>query len=65
MIPGYFLQFYMQERYRTYRGIFETPFWTEGNALWWEMLFWDKGFETTAEERVGALVWRMHRSFSH
>ena len=26
------------------------------------MLFWDKGFERTPEERVGALVWRMHRS---
>jgi uncharacterized protein (DUF885 family) len=62
MIPGHFLQFYMQERYRTYRGIFDTPFWTEGNAFWWEMLYWDKGFDQTPEERVGALVWRMHRS---
>jgi uncharacterized protein (DUF885 family) len=62
MIPGHFLQFYMQERYRTYRGIFDTPFWTEGNAFWWEMLFWDKGFDQTPEERIGALVWRMHRS---
>ena len=26
------------------------------------MLFWDKGFDKTPEERVGALVWRMHRS---
>ena len=62
MIPGHFLQFYMQERYRPYRGIFDTPFWVEGNAFWWEMLFWDKGFDRTPEERVGALVWRMHRS---
>ncbi len=62
MIPGHFLQFYMQARYRTYRRIFDTPFWTEGNAFWWEMLFWDKGFDRTPEERVGALVWRMHRS---
>jgi uncharacterized protein (DUF885 family) len=62
MIPGHFLQFYMQARYRPYRRIFDTPFWGEGNALWWEMLFWDKGFDSTPENRVGALVWRMHRS---
>jgi hypothetical protein len=63
MIPGHFLQAYMSARYRTYRRIaFSTPFWGEGNAFWWEMLFWDKGFNRTPEERVGALVWRMHRS---
>lgn len=62
MIPGHFLQFYMSARYHPYRRIFSTPFWGEGNAFWWEMLFWDKGFDRTPEERVGALVWRMHRS---
>ena len=62
MIPGHFLQFYMSARYRPYRRAFSTPFWGEGNAFWWEMLFWDKGFDQTPEERVGALVWRMHRS---
>jgi Bacterial protein of unknown function (DUF885) len=62
MIPGHFLQFYMSARYRPYRQAFETPFWGEGNAFWWEMLFYDRGFEGTPEERVGALVWRMHRS---
>jgi len=62
MIPGHFLQFYMSSRYRPYREEFSTPFWSEGSALWWEMLFWDKGFDKTPEERVGALVWRMHRS---
>lgn len=62
MIPGHFLQFYMTSRYNTYRRAFSTPFWSEGNAFWWEMLFWDKGFNRTPEERVGALVWRMHRS---
>ena len=62
MIPGHFLQFYMTARFRPYRQVFETPFWIEGNALWWEMLLWDKGFDQTPEERVGALVWRMHRS---
>lgn len=62
MIPGHFLQFYMSARYNTYRRTFSTPFWHEGNAFWWEMLLWDKGFDKTPEERVGALVWRMHRS---
>lgn len=62
MIPGHFLQFYMNARYRPYRRQFDTPFWGEGNAFWWEMLFYDKGFEKTPEERIGALVWRMHRS---
>jgi uncharacterized protein (DUF885 family) len=62
MIPGHFLQFYMGARYNTYRRTFSTPFWHEGNAFWWEMLLWDKGFDKTPEERVGALVWRMHRS---
>jgi uncharacterized protein (DUF885 family) len=62
MIPGHFLQSYMSARYHPYRRAFETPFWHEGNALWWEMLFWEKGFDRTPEERVGALVWRMHRS---
>lgn len=62
MIPGHFLQFYMNARYKPYRRVFETPFWSEGNAFWWEMLYYDKGFEHTPEERIGALVWRMHRS---
>lgn len=62
MIPGHFLQFYMAARYHVYREPFSTPFWYEGNSMWWEMLFWDKGFDQTPEERVGALVWRMHRS---
>ncbi len=62
MIPGHFLQFYMGTRYNPYRRTFSTPFWHEGNAFWWEMLLWDKGYNKTPEERVGALVWRMHRS---
>ena len=62
MIPGHFLQFYMAARYRPYRMAFETPFWVEGNAFWWEMLYYQKGYDSTPAERVGALVWRMHRS---
>jgi Bacterial protein of unknown function (DUF885) len=62
MIPGHFLQFYMSSRYHTYRRIFSSPFWGEGDAFQWEMEFYDRGFNKTPEERVGALFWRMHRS---
>lgn len=61
LIPGHHLQGYMSQRYRSYRQIFETAFWGEGNALYWEMLFWDMGFAKTPEEKVGMLFWRMHR----
>jgi uncharacterized protein (DUF885 family) len=61
LIPGHHLQEFMNDRYRSYRHIFETPFWIEGNAFYWEMLFWDMGFAHTPEERVGMLFWRMHR----
>ncbi len=62
MIPGHFLQFYMGARYHTYRQLFDNPFWGEGDAFQWEMEFYDRGFDATPEERVGALFWRMHRS---
>jgi uncharacterized protein (DUF885 family) len=29
--------------------------------LYWELLLWDRNFNKTAEDRVGALFWRMHR----
>jgi len=61
LVPGHHMQFYMTQRYRPYRRIFSTPFWTEGMAFYWEMLLWDLGFTHTPEQRVGALVWRMHR----
>ena len=61
LIPGHHLQGFMSERYRSYRQIFDTPFWSEGNAFYWEMLLWDMGFPKTPEERVGMLFWRMHR----
>ncbi len=61
LIPGHHLQGYMEARYRPYRQQFSTPFWTEGWALYWEMLLWDLGFPNTPEERIGMLFWRMHR----
>jgi uncharacterized protein (DUF885 family) len=61
LIPGHHLQQFMQRRYKPYREIFETPFWIEGWALYWEMNLWDKGFAKTPEDRIGMLFWRMHR----
>jgi uncharacterized protein (DUF885 family) len=62
LIPGHHLQGFMQERYRKYRQVFQTPFWTEGNAFYWELLLWDLGFPRGPEDRVGMLFWHMHRA---
>jgi uncharacterized protein (DUF885 family) len=62
LIPGHHLQGFMADRYRSYRGAFSTPFWGEGWAVYWEMLFWDLDFDKTPENKVGALFWRMHRA---
>ncbi len=61
LIPGHHLQGFMSARNKPYRGIFGTPFWTEGNSLYWELLLWDLGFAKTPENRIGMLFWRMHR----
>ena len=61
LIPGHHLQGLMAARNKPYRAIFGTPFWTEGNSLYWELLFWDLGFAKSPENRIGMLFWRMHR----
>ena len=61
LIPGHHLQGFMAARYRNYRSLFSTPFWSEGNAFYWEMLLWDMGFPRGPEDRIGMLFWRMHR----
>jgi hypothetical protein len=60
--PGHHLQGFMNARYNTQRRLFSTPFWNEGQSLYWEMFVWDHGFDVTPEDRLGALFWRMHRS---
>lgn len=60
LIAGHHLQQYMTSRNKTYRN-FGTPFWTEGNSLYWELLLWDLKFPRSAEDRMGMLFWRMHR----
>lgn len=70
LIPGHHLQFYYLDRWRPYRTLFMTPFWTEGWAFYWEFILWDRGFPgqvsqkyatNEAENRIGMLFWRMHR----
>ncbi len=60
LIAGHHLQQFMNNRNKAYRN-FRTPFWTEGWALYWEMILWDMNFPRNAEDRVGMLFWRMHR----
>ncbi len=62
LIPGHYLQQYMSDRYRRWRGVFDTPFWVEGWAFYWEMALWDLDFPRSPEDRIGMLFWRMHRA---
>ena len=62
LIPGHHLQGFMTRRYRPYREMFRTPFWGEGWALYWEFILWDRGFNQTPEDKIGALFWRSHRA---
>ncbi|WMI65225.1 DUF885 family protein [Aestuariibaculum sp. YM273] len=59
--PGHNLQFYMNARHKSYRRAFDTPFWMEGWALYWEIALWNKGFPQTPEQKMGMLFWRIHR----
>jgi uncharacterized protein (DUF885 family) len=61
LIPGHHMQFFMLERHRPHRSAFETCFWIEGWALYWEMVLWDHGFPRGPKDRIGMLFWRMHR----
>lgn len=60
LIAGHHLQGFMNNRYKAYRN-FRTPFWTEGWALYWELILWDMKFPQSPEDKIGMLFWRMHR----
>ncbi len=60
LLAGHNLQQFMNSRYRTYRN-FGSGFWTEGWALYWELLLWDMQFPQGPEDRIGMLFWHMHR----
>jgi uncharacterized protein (DUF885 family) len=62
LIPGHRLQMFVAERQNSHRQMFSTPFFVEGWAMYWELVFWSRGdFFVSAEDRVGSLFWRMHR----
>lgn len=61
LLPGHNLQFFMNSRNKTYRRSFDTPFWMEGWALYWEINLWNKEFPETPEQKLGMLFWRIHR----
>ena len=61
LLPGHNLQFFMNSRNKSYRAPFDTPFWMEGWALYWEINLWNKQFPQTPEQKMGMLFWRIHR----
>ena len=61
LLPGHNLQFFMNSRNKPYRSLFDTPFWMEGWALYWEIELWNKQFPQTPEQKLGMLFWRIHR----
>jgi uncharacterized protein (DUF885 family) len=63
MFPGHRLQLYMADRFNPHRRrLFDTPFFVEGWALYWEMVLYDRDdFHDSPQGRIGALWWRMHR----
>ena len=63
LVPGHHLQQFMTDRFNSHRGLLnETPFWTEGWALYWEMQLWDRDFPRNDPDRIGMLFWRLHRA---
>ncbi|WP_375323389.1 DUF885 family protein [Flagellimonas sp. GZD32] len=61
LLPGHNLQYFMTSRHKSYRRPFYNPFWTEGWALYWEIILWNKEFPQTPEQKLGMLFWRIHR----
>lgn len=60
LIAGHHLQGFMNNRNKAYRH-FRSPFWSEGWALYWELILWDMKFPRGPEDKIGMLFWRMHR----
>ncbi|KAL9110844.1 MAG: hypothetical protein Q9227_004644 [Pyrenula ochraceoflavens] len=62
LIPGHRLQTFISHRHSPHRTLFQTSFYTEGWALYWELLLWSRHFFSSShEDRIGTLFWRMHR----
>lgn len=62
LIPGHHLQGFMAERYQPQRRVFDSPFYTEGWAVYWEMLLYERKFAVKPEDRIGMMFWRNHRA---
>jgi hypothetical protein len=64
LVPGHHYQGFMGDRFNSHRvGLNDTPFWTEGWALYWEMQLWDAAdFPRNDPDRIGMLFWRLHRA---
>jgi hypothetical protein len=62
LLPGHALQMFANARHQPHRSPLGTPLWMEGWAMYWELVLYARGdFAKTPEDRVGFLVWRMHR----
>jgi uncharacterized protein (DUF885 family) len=62
LIAGHHYQGFVNQRNKPYRRPLETAFWSEGWALYWEFIMYEKGLPTTPEDRMGFLFWRIHRA---
>ena len=62
LIPGHHLQRFMGDRYQPQRRLFESPFFTEGWAVYWELLLYERKFAVKPEDRIGMMFWRNHRA---
>ena len=63
LVPGHHYQRFMRDRFNSHRGpLNDTPFWTEGWALYWEFVLWDLDFPRNDPDRMGMLFWRAHRA---
>lgn len=62
LIPGHHLQLFMADRYQPQRRMFDSPFFVEGWAVYWEMLLYERKFATKPEDRIGMMFWRNHRA---
>ncbi len=62
LIPGHHLQMFMADRYQPQRRMFDSPFFVEGWAVYWEMLLYERKFAVKPEDRIGMMFWRNHRA---
>jgi uncharacterized protein (DUF885 family) len=62
LIPGHHLQGFMADRYQPQRKLFDTPFFVEGWAVYWEMLLYERKWAVKPEDRIGMMFWRNHRA---